>query len=76
MKSRLRRQSRTACASKEDLVIIKVKYDALNRTFKLVDSEFKTLLEGDALYDLAIPLMLETGEEELFEAASAFVAHA
>ena len=57
-------------------MIIKVKYDALNRTFKLVDSEFKTLLEGDALYDLAIPLVLETGEEELFEAASAFVAHA
>jgi hypothetical protein len=67
---------RITCAAKEDLLIIKVKYDALNRTFKLVDSEFKTLLEGDALYDLAIPLVLETGEEELFEAATTFVAHA
>ncbi len=38
---------------------IKVQYDAFDRTFKLIDQEFRTLLEGDALYDLAIPLMFE-----------------
>ena len=40
-------------------MVIKVQYDARNRTFKLVDQEFRTLLEGDALYYLALPLMLE-----------------
>jgi hypothetical protein len=60
---------------KEQTVIhIKVQYDVRNRTFKLVDQEFKTLLEGDALYDLAIPLMFEDAEVEDF--ASASVAHA
>jgi hypothetical protein len=32
--------------------MIRIRYDALNRTFKLVDQEFETLLQGDALYDL------------------------
>ena len=58
------------------MIVIKVQYDAYNRTFKLVDSEFRTLLEGDALYDLAIPLMLEEDDTEFFVAASALVAHA
>jgi len=56
------------------VIHIKVQYDARNRTFKLVDQDFKTLLEGDALYDLAIPLMFEEAEVEDF--ASASVAHA
>jgi len=34
------------------MIRIKVQYDALNRTFKLLDTEFKTILEGDGLYDL------------------------
>ena len=38
---------------------VKVRYDAINRIFKLVDHELNTLLEGDALYDLNIPLMYE-----------------
>jgi hypothetical protein len=64
-------------ASTEDIVmVIKVQYDAYNRTFKLVDSAFRTLLEGDAIYDLEIPLMLEDGDEELFAVAGRFVAHA
>jgi hypothetical protein len=41
------------------MIYIKVQYDPYNRTFKLVDQEFRTFLEGDALYDLAIPLMFE-----------------
>jgi hypothetical protein len=54
---------------------IKVQYDEFTRSFKLVDDQFKTLLEGDALYDLDIPLMLE--EDEVEEPwSSSFVAHA
>ena len=37
----------------------KVEYDPETRTFKLVDMDSRTLLEGDALYDLAIPLAFE-----------------
>ena len=56
---------------------IKVRYDARNRTFKLVDQDFRTLLEGDALYDLSIPLVFdETDVEELVTASTRFIAHA
>jgi hypothetical protein len=57
-------------------MLIKVQYDAFQRTFKLVDSEFKTLLEGDAIYDLAIPLGFEEADEDTFETINASVAHA
>jgi len=59
------------------MIRIKVQYDAVSRTFKLVDQEFKTLLDGDALYDLNVPLMFE--EDDPVEFASfdrTFVAHA
>ena len=59
------------------MIRIKVQYDAVSRTFKLVDQEFKTLLDGDALYDLNVPLMFE--EDDPVESASfgrTFVAHA
>jgi len=56
---------------------IKVRYDARNRTFKLVDQDFRTLLEGDALYDLSIPLVFdETDVEEIVNASTGFIAHA
>jgi hypothetical protein len=56
---------------------IKVRYDARNRTFKLVDQDFRTLLEGDALYDLSIPLVFdETDVEEIVTASTGFIAHA
>jgi hypothetical protein len=56
---------------------IKVRYDAHNRTFKLVDQDFKTLLEGDALYDLSIPLVFdEIDVDEFIPASNAFIAHA
>ena len=59
------------------MIHIKVKYDAYNRTFKLVDQEFRTLLDGDALYDLAIPLMLEEADlDEIILASSTSIAHA
>jgi hypothetical protein len=59
------------------MIRIKVQYDALNRTFKLVDEEFKTLLEGDVIYDLNVPLVFEDEEaEELIPSINAIVAHA
>jgi hypothetical protein len=59
------------------MIRIRVQYDALNRTFKLVDQEFKTLLEGDGLYDLNVPLVFEDEEaEELISASNILVAHA
>jgi hypothetical protein len=56
---------------------IKVQYDAFSRTFKLVDQEFKTLLEGDALYDLNIPLGFEESDmAQIISSESATIAHA
>jgi hypothetical protein len=57
-------------------MVIKVQYDADNRTFKLIDSEFRALLEGDALYDLAIPMMFEDAGINDFFPANASIAHA
>jgi hypothetical protein len=58
-------------------MLIKVQYDARNHTFKLVDQEFRTILEGDALYDLALPLMFEDASgEEFFSTAAASIGHA
>lgn len=45
------------------MVHIRVQYDALTRTFKLVDEQSNTLLEGDAVYDLAIPFTVEDVEK-------------
>jgi len=56
---------------------IKVQYDAFSRTFKLVDQEFRTLLEGDALYDLNIPLGFEESDvAQIISSESATIAHA
>jgi hypothetical protein len=58
-------------------MVIKVKYDAYTRTFKLVEPEFRTLLEDDATYDLAVPFDFEEVlEEELFSVSGAKMAHA
>jgi len=59
------------------MIRIEVQYDELHRTFKLVDQEFKTLLEGDALYDLNVPLMYEEADvEERIPSGNTFLAHA
>ncbi len=57
-------------------MFIKVQYDAINRTFKLVDPEFKTLLEGDALYDLALPLLELTDDDDIIAIGNGRLAHA
>ena len=57
------------------MIRIKVQYDQFTRSFKLVDDQFKTLLEGDALYDLDLPLLIE-GDSVEESWSSPFVAHA
>lgn len=60
------------------MIRIKVQYDARTRTFHLVDNEFRTILEGDAIYDLAIPLLLQEADmpDEFFAVTSKALAHA
>jgi hypothetical protein len=59
------------------MIRIKVQYDAFTRSFKLVDQEFKTLLEGDALYDLNVPLIYEEADVESYiQPANTVIAHA
>jgi len=61
----------------KSMIRIKVQYDERHRTFKLVDQEFKTLLEGDALYDLNVPVMYEEADvAERVPSGSTFMAHA
>jgi hypothetical protein len=57
---------------------VKVQYDAQTRTFKLVDQGIRTILEGDALYDLQIPLTAEevAEVEEYMPPPNVFIAHA
>jgi hypothetical protein len=40
------------------IIHVRVQYDAVNRTFKLVDRESRTPLEGDGLYDLSLPVVM------------------
>jgi hypothetical protein len=60
------------------MIRIKVQYDAQTKTFKLVDKEFRTILEGDGIYDLAIPLVLEDADmpDEFLPSSSHALAHA
>ncbi len=45
------------------MIYVKVQYDAYNRTFKLVDRDLAKFLEDYALYDLALPFILEDAED-------------
>ncbi|HYR41592.1 MAG TPA: hypothetical protein VER98_01095 [Terriglobia bacterium] len=59
------------------MIYVKIQYDAYNRTFKLVDTGMGTLLEHYALYDLAIPFILEDAEEkDSFTSIEPTMAHA
>jgi hypothetical protein len=62
----------------KQMIHVKVQYDQVQRAFKLVDKEFTTLLEGDALYDLKIPFAFddEEGTAEYISWTNAPVAHA
>jgi len=55
---------------------IKVQYDAYNRTFTLVDREFKMLLEDGAMYDLEVPFTFGgDDEQDSFTAVDTTLAH-
>jgi hypothetical protein len=60
------------------IIYVKVQYDAVNRTFKLVDHQFRTLLEGDRLYDLSLSVVMydESDVEELIASGNTVIAHA
>ena len=59
------------------MIHVKVRYDASNRTFKLMDKEVAFLLEDYALYDLSVPFIAEEAEEHgAFAVIEPVVAHA
>jgi hypothetical protein len=62
------------------MILVKVQYDAYNRTFKLVDSSLGCLLDDYALYDLAIPFAgeeaAEPEEQDYFISIEPTMAHA
>ena len=59
------------------MVHVTVQYDAETRTFKLVDEASNVILEGDALYDLAIPMTAdEAYKAARNDARARFVAEA
>jgi hypothetical protein len=45
------------------MIRIRVQYDAYNRTFKLLDREFGSVLDDDGVYELMVPLALEALQE-------------
>ncbi|HYR85644.1 MAG TPA: hypothetical protein VE422_16260 [Terriglobia bacterium] len=45
------------------MIRIKVEYDKYNRTFKLQDREFGSVLEDGVAYELVVPLRTEGLEE-------------
>ena len=59
------------------MIRINLEYDVVARDFKLVGVDFDTLVEGDALYDLNLPLLYEeAGGQAFVPAADTFIAHA
>jgi hypothetical protein len=60
------------------MIRMRIEYDAYNRTFKLVDREFGSILQDGTVYQLTLPLMLEEpdAEESLIAVELGPVAHA
>ena len=61
------------------MVRIKVEYDKYNRSFKLLDKDFGSVLEDGAQYELLVPLRLEIrsdNDEEVVLRSNARPAHA
>jgi hypothetical protein len=57
---------------------VRVEYDAYNRSFKLIDREFGSVLEDGGVYELELPLMLKEpdGDEAVFALDLGPLAHA
>jgi len=45
------------------MIRIKVSYDAYNRTFKLLDRDFGSVLEDGGTYELNVPFILQDPSE-------------
>jgi hypothetical protein len=60
------------------MIRVRLEYDAYNRSFKLIDREFGSILQDGAVYELKLPLMLEEpdGEETLIALEFGPLAHA
>jgi hypothetical protein len=60
------------------MIRMRLKYDAYNRTFKLIEREFGSVLQDGAEYELKLPLMLEKADaiETLIELELGPLAHA
>ena len=60
------------------MIRITVHYDPASRTFKLLDLNFDTLAEGDALLDMKLPMVGEESDliEDFRTAGNTFIAHA
>jgi hypothetical protein len=55
------------------MIGVRVEYDAYNRTFKLVDREFGSVLEDGAIYELLAPFaLLELEEDTVLQSAESF----
>jgi hypothetical protein len=46
------------------MIRVRVEYDGYNRSFKLIDREFGSVLQDGAVYELTLPFMLEGPDEE------------
>ena len=46
------------------MIRIRLQYDAYNRAFKLLDREFGSILEDGAVYEIRLPLMLESPDDQ------------
>jgi hypothetical protein len=55
---------------------IKVEYDKYNRIFKLLNKEFGPLLEDGAVYELLVPTVQKSDEDEAAVFDIGAIAHA
>jgi hypothetical protein len=58
------------------MIITKVVYDRYNRTFKLLDKEFETVLTDGEHYDLQLPAEEQTFADDCIMAITVPMAHA
>jgi hypothetical protein len=58
------RKSRATARREEIMIRVTVEYDAYNRTFKLIDRDFGSILEDGSRYELTLPFVLpDLGED-------------
>lgn len=46
------------------MIRMRLEYDAYNRTFKLIDRELGAILEDGVVYELKLPLMVESADSQ------------